>query len=266
MSTGDFDSVMRSAAATSVEAMDQADRFKGLINTDDAKSRIVFQLINTEQNKELLEGVPNREFNDLSIVYRWLVSNDEKGMASILISDFLANEIGMTEKELYKAAAVNTRKLLPPTVKTMTEVFREMMMSDGMPVEMIEMMEAEMPSERQLYVISNTSNTNGAVSMLYEDKLHALAKKLGTDLYILPSSLHEVLAVSTEMGDPYELANMVSEVNATQVSLEDRLSNQVYHYDKDLRKVTMATDTPNKRLDGAVAEQKQTYTAKEQAR
>ena len=37
------------------------------------------------------------------------------------------------------------------------------------------------------------------------------------------------------------------------VALEERLSNQVYHYDKDLRKLTLATDTPNKRLDGIVA-------------
>ena len=48
---------------------------------------------------------------------------------------------------------------------------------------------------------------------------------------------------------------MVNEVNTEQVALDERLSNEVYHYDKDLRKVTLATDTPNKRLDGIVAEQ-----------
>ncbi len=50
------------------------------------------------------------------------------------------------------------------------------------------------------------------------------------------------------------LAQMVVEVNMQEVSLDERLSNQVYHYDKDLRKLTLATDTPNKRLDGIVAE------------
>ncbi len=44
-------------------------------------------------------------------------------------------------------------------------------------------------------------------------------------------------------------------------SLDERLSNQVYHYDKDLRKVTLATDTPNKRLDGIVAEAPMVYEA-----
>ena len=52
----------------------------------------------------------------------------------------------------------------------------------------------------------------------------------------------------------------------TTVSLEERLSNQVYHYDNNLRKLTMATDTPNKRIDGMVAEQPLIYEAKEQKR
>lgn len=34
----------------------------------DANEKIVFQLINTEQNKTFLEQVPHREFQDLSIV------------------------------------------------------------------------------------------------------------------------------------------------------------------------------------------------------
>ncbi len=47
--------------------------------------------------------------------------------------------------------------------------------------------------------------------------------------------------------------------------MDERLSNQVYHYDKDLRKLTLATDTPNKRLDGIVAEPPLVYDAKEKS-
>ena len=71
--------------------------------------------------------------------------------------------------------------------------------------------------------------------MLYTDSIQELAEKMGSDLYILPSSINEVLAVSADSYDPYELADMVVEVNMNQVELAERLSNQVYHYDKDLR-------------------------------
>ena len=41
---------------------------------------------------------------------------------------------------------------------------------------------------------------------------------------------------------------MVEEINGTQVDVGERLSNQVYHYDRTTRKLSMATDTPNKSL------------------
>ena len=61
------------------------------------------------------------------------------------------------------------------------------------------------------------------------------------------------------MQTPEELAEMVYTINMGQVSLEDRLSNQVYHYDRNARTLTLATDTPNKRLDGEVAEPQLIY-------
>lgn len=37
----------------------------------------------------------------------------------------------------------------------------------------------------------------------------------------------------------------------------------MYHYDKDLRRITLATDTPDKRLDGIVAEPEPVYEARQ---
>ena len=112
-----------------------------------------------------------------------------------------------------------------------------------------------------MWIISNSSGINGAVSMLYDENLNKLAEKMGTDLYIIPSSVHEVIAVSVEMGsgDPEELAEMVQGVNMSAVELEDRLSNNVYHYDKDLRELKLATQVPNQRLDGMVSEPELIY-------
>lgn len=229
----------------------------------DAKDNIVFQLVNTEQNRELLAGVPHREFQDLSIIYRWAMKVDTAGIQSAVVKNELAEQLGLTEEQLFKLASENTRRILPPCVKSMNEILREMFMKDGMPQEIAEMMVGEMPADQMMWVISNERGINGAISMLYEDKLHALATELESDLYILPSSVHEVIAVSASMGDPNELAQMVAEINMDQVTLEERLSNQVYHYDKNLRKLSLATDTPNKRLDGIIAEPPMVYETKQ---
>jgi len=194
------------------------------------------------------------------------VKVEDSGIQSTVVHNSLAKQLGMSEDEMFKAAVENTRRIFPPRIRSMNDVIKDMCMKDGMPLEIAEMMIGDIPPEQSMYVISNEQGINGAVSMLYEDKLHALAEDLETDLYIMPSSVHEVIAVSSNMGDPNELAQMVAEINMDQVSLEERLSNQVYHYDKDLRKLSLATDTPNKRLDGIVAEPKLIYSATEKSR
>ncbi len=259
--TGDLQETMQNAA----EAMDKAFQQTVLppLDLQAAKDNIIFQLVNTIQNEDMLQKMPHREFQDLSIIYRWVVSMDEKGFSSTMINNNLAKELGMGEEQLFKAAAENTRRILPPTVKSMNEVMREMFIADGMPPSMADLMIGEMEPEQTMWVISNECKISGAASMLYEDKLHKLAEKVGSDLYVMPSSVHEVIAVSVNMGEPEQLAQMVAEINMDQVELGERLSNQVYHYDKDLRKITLATDTPNKRLDGVVAEQGHIYEAKQ---
>lgn len=261
LQTEDLQGVLVSAAKTMDEAMKDAPDILPAVDMGNAKDNIVFQLVNTEQNKEMLAGAPNRQFQDLSIMYRWVIKVEDAGVQSTVIRNELAEQLGFTEEQLFKLAVENTRRIFPPTLKNMNEVIRDMFMKDGMPSEIADMMIGEIPPEQAMYVISNERGINGAISMLYEDKLHGLAEELGTDLYIMPSSVHEVIAVSSNMGDPNELAAMVAEINMDQVSLEERLSNQVYHYDKDLRKLTLATDTPNKRLDGIVAEPKLIYDA-----
>lgn len=257
---------LQQAAETMTKAFMEAPNMGAMLDFNQAKANIVMVLVNTEQNKGMLETVPNRKFQDLSIIYRWVVDQDRDGIASSVVTYGLAEKLQMNEEQLYKAAVENTIKLFPPTVKSMNDVIRDMFMKDGMPEDIADMMLGEVPEENMMYVISNKKGINGAVSMLYEDKLQELAQKLGSDLYIMPSSIHEIIAVSSGMGDPNELAQMVSDINMDQVSLEERLSNQVYHYDKDLRKLSLATDTPNKRLDGIVAEPKLIYDSKEQSR
>ncbi len=261
LKTGDLQETLRESA----EALDEVFREAAIppLDLSTAKDNIIFQLVNTMQNEDMLKNLPHREFQDLSIIYRWVAGVDDNGIASSIINNNLAESLGMGEEQLFKAAAENTRRILPPVIKSMDEVIREMFLADGMPPEVADIMLDEIPPERGMWIISNERGIDGAASMLYEDGLHKLSVQLGTDLFILPSSIHEVIAVPADDLKPEELAQMVSEVNMGQVALEERLSNQVYYYDKELRKMSLATDTPNKMLNSIVAEQGFVYEAKQ---
>lgn len=253
--TGKYEEVIRIAAETMERGIKSFnDEIKAeLLDISRLKDNVFFTLINAEQNKELLKTVPHREFEDLAIVYRWNLGNDSLETYTNLVDNDLAKKEGLTENDLYNAANKNTKELFPILVKNMNEVISEIIFGDSelsgeMEEEFKEVM-METQDERSMYVITNESKLFGAASMLYEEPLHELAEKIESDLYILPSSIHEVIAVSADFGSPDELAEMVYEINMDQVDINDRLSNQVYCYDKDLRTLRLATDTINKSLD-----------------
>lgn len=250
----DFDSVMKDLARAVKEAVKEfkPEYLKDGLNFKDVDKHIFFTLVNTEQNRELLENVPHRDFEDLSIVYRWNVGGDKDGLYTNLINNDFAKQLGKSEPELYEMAMANTKVMFPTTVRNMNEVIADMMFGNGMlDDEMRAEFEATMldtPPEKTMYVISNEASIYGASALLYEENLFKLSEELGSDLYILPSSVHEAIAISDKFGTPEELAEMVYEINMEQVDLADRLSNQVYHYDKDARTLRLASDTPHKSI------------------
>ena len=180
-----------------------------------------------------------------------------------MVTDSVAKMAGVTEEELFRCASENTRRINPVSIITMQELLFEAM---SLPPELKSMFVQKKSPGENMWIITNENRYNGAVSMLYEENLHELAEKLGDDLFILPSSIHEVIAVPAGMaeGNPAYLAEMVHDVNMGEVELEERLSNSVYHYDRNARKVTLAAESPEKRLDGKQTEQQMIQEDKRQ--
>lgn len=229
--TGDYEEVARMAAETmeyGIKSFNSQIK-EECLDTSKLKDKVFFSLINAEQNRELLNTVLHREFEDLAIVYRWNIGAGSDGVYTNLVDNDLAKKEGLTENDLYNAANKNTKELFPVLVKNMNEFISEIMFGDSelsgeMEEEFKEVM-METQDERSMYVITNESKLFGATSMLYEETLYELAEKIGSDLYILPSSIHEVIAVSADFGSPDEWAEMVYEINMDQVDINDRLSN-----------------------------------------
>ena len=97
------------------------------------------------------------------------------------------------------------------------------------------------PEEIPMFVITNDLKLNGAASIYYSDVLEKIAEKLRDDLYILPSSIHEVIAIPSKYGDLESLSTMVKEVNSTQVAEEEQLSDNVYLYTASTKELHIAT-------------------------
>lgn len=198
------------------------------------KENIVMALVNSEKKVELLKTVPNRQFHDLSIIYCLPINM----VRHEIITNSMAEELDIEEDELYVLSYRNTLRLFPPTIKPLHNVIEELAHEIGEPLELCDEFSIE---KGMIYVISNERGHKGAIYMAYDEVIYRLAEKLDTDLYILPSSTHEILALSTSGTDAVYLAQIVNEVNTEFVNPENQLSNKVYYYDRNLRKLSIAS-------------------------
>ena len=180
-------------------------------------------------------------------------------MLSAPINHELAKSEGLSEEQLFLLGKENTRILFPTTIRPMHTVIDELLgrkESKGG-----ELFEFESDEEFQMYVVSNRSRFFGATAVLYEDGMQMLADRLDDNLYLIPSSIHEWIAVPENFTNLERLSEIVHEVNFSWVDEDERLSNEVYHYDKRTRQFTIATDVQNKSLSDHVAEEKTVYQA-----
>ena len=231
MLTGNAPQVIRKYAEQYAKAMPMED-FPEVLNREYARNNIVFQLINTEENRELLSEVPHMEFLDLSVVFRIIAKCDTERncVASTLITDNMLQVLGFSETELYKFAEENTRKIFPHCVNSLNDVLKSMMQ-----------IEYDDDSDfLDMYVITNSMNFFGATAMLYPDILEAAAEKAGSDIFIIPSSVSEVLAVNAHIADADALGSLCAEVNRTEVAPEEKLSDNIYYYNRKTKKISIA--------------------------
>lgn len=197
------------------------------LNYDTVKSRITYKLINTEKNRELLEDIPHIPFHDLSIVFQCLVSGERFGNASILIHNVHMHLWKVNARELYERAMENTPLLQGYELTDMKSVLEEMRAMSGGECDETEDIQQEVP----MYVLSNKSRVHGASCILYKDILKDFATVVNQDLYVLPSSIHEVILLPADgTQDCEQLKEMVREINQSQVEEEEVLSDSVYYY------------------------------------
>jgi hypothetical protein len=102
-----------------------------------------------------------------------------------------------------------------------------------------------------MLVASNENKMFGANILADSMMMEKISQVINDDMYIIPSSVHELLILPKENAKdfglgPKDLEAMVRDVNATQVEPHERLSNRVYEYNRDEKEVSIAKETNEK--------------------
>lgn len=135
------------------------------------------------------------------------------GNGCVRITDALVNACGADPNEVWEWAMENTIK--DTTCNKISDLI-------GMP------WFDDMP----MYVLSTKSQYKGASAILNKSALDNVAKLMNTkDIIIIPSSINEVIVIPKNATEEMELvANMIKEVNATEVAPEEVLFDEPFTY------------------------------------
>lgn len=187
------------------------------------KDKIKVKLINATLNADYLVDKPHTVVADLAAVYFLELASCDSGTMTTVITDALLERYGMSVDELNQIAISNLEK--EPRFTSMTELILGLDLPEYL-------IESVAPTEESMFVLTNASRQNGSGMVLSCNAMDSVAEKIGTDFFILPSSIHELILVPSRAGmDSKELEQMVRTVNATKVAPHEFLSDHVYTYD-----------------------------------
>lgn len=164
-----------------------------------------------------------QEFLDMLILYYIEIDevSDDEGFASATLKYGMLEEAGITLQELKEYADTNLKD--DYRIVSLENLIFKFMGEDWENEET----ENVMP----MWVITNQRQMQGAATILSTEILAEVSRKFDSrNFVIIPSSVHECIAVSAERINLEELRKTIYEVNRTQLEIDDILTYSVYLY------------------------------------
>lgn len=196
------------------------------INLDFVKNNIFYKILNRDLNKALEQSGPCKVVADdelLLVPYVKVFSNSDE-MGSFRFTDELKNRFKLTSDEVHQFAMDNLLKE-QFKIMNMKEIFKEMIDVEIFPDEIND---EAVNVDNSMLVVSNQNKINGAVAIANPMVLEQINQKIGEDFFIIPSSVHEIIAVpESVVSDPADLKKMCMDVNRDVLAKEDFLSDNI---------------------------------------
>lgn len=202
---------------------------------EEAKDRIACKLVNIERNEQLLREVPFRRFLDLAIVAYAVITHEDNSISTCLITNGMVEQWDISVDELIDWGIYNTGEIMGQLCLPLYSLVRDSFYEYGFDGNTL-----TEPDETPVFVLTNQRRINGAASLLDIELMRRIGMAFDDDLYIIPSSIHEVIIVpSSQTVDRSRLDAITCNVNQCALDPKDFLSDHTYFYSRKMNQVLM---------------------------
>lgn len=210
-------------------------------NYQNAKNNIILKLINLEKSRKFLKDKVYKPFNDLAIALYVMVRQDSEGILSVAVTEDIMKQWGVSLDKLIEQAMNNMYEKFPLKTESLNSIMADL--ADDLDIDFEPEEEKDLSETERVYVMTNETKMNGAVSILYKGALENFALEFGVqEVIIVPSSCHEVLLIPKDGNgrvDEKKLQEMLREINESEVDPIEVLSNNVYIYNCETDEITI---------------------------
>ena len=215
---------------------------------DLAKECLSIRLVNTNANRAMLSSVPHMKVENLSIMFTLnLKERDEPDtIGSIKVTNDMMLQWGIDKKELYQAAMQNVLDKETPVLRSMEEMLSSIVVHQNSRNLLQEKNPFRLGDEMG-FILTNKEGIYGAAALFYPGVMDKISSIFPEGFYVIPSSTHELIIISkSNRIAAKELGETVREVNKEVVDREEYLSDRVYEYDKEQKKIRQVTESMKK--------------------
>ena len=195
---------------------------RDILSWETAKEYLMPELIRAEWNREILKEAASIPFLDLAVCFRLQKERPGGGIFSFRLSKKQTASWGLSERELMEQGRKNLR-CVDHKITGLTELMEGIFGAGFFEDE-----------ETDFAVLTTPERTYGTSGILRKELLADYADRLGKNLFLIPSSVHEFILMPDDgKTDLEKLECLINRVNSEQVAREEQLSDHAYYYDRE---------------------------------
>lgn len=196
---------------------------EGYIDYESVKKDLFVRVCDSGFNEKILENVPHKDIDGISITYHIRMEETNGALASTMINNQVLQALGINEETLHRDALENGQRIFPAIIENLED-------------RVIANPESLVEGRPKMLVVTNGKMINGAAAMFYDGVQEECSRKLGGDFFVIPSSTNEMLAIKDTGKEDYQaMERLLMRMNVIITQESDVLSYKVYHYDSDAK-------------------------------
>ena len=236
-----FNSIVNSSVEDIKQIQEQSPykETKKIWDYETAKDSLFIRLLNYDDNSEDLKDAIYKRIGDITQVLYMKVSERDGNVMSTkilksIVRKWQANSDLLSEDYIFEEALKNTERMSPPRIYRWEQMIfdpeyeGEEFMSPGT--------ESAISKDFIGNCLSIPEKTNGAVAIFYPGVAERFADVLDSDLYLVFTSIHEVMVHRTNGVNAGDLSIILQDTLKEATPKRDSLTKKIYKYEKATHK------------------------------